>query len=81
MHPLTCTEMLVMEKLLTESTLNWTVIRPPRLTNSNHTGKYRSTINEHLNNPSKISRTDLADYIVGHLTDEKTFNSIIEISY
>src|SRR5579863_1862520 len=74
-------DMLVMERLLSESSLNWTVIRPPRLTNSKYTGKYRSTINEHLNNPSKISRADLADYIVGHLTDEKTFSCIVEISY
>lgn len=74
-------DMLAMENVLRVSPLNWTVIRPPRLTNSFHTGKYRITINEHLENPSKLSRADLADYIVGHLTDEGTFKSIIELSY
>jgi putative NADH-flavin reductase len=74
-------DMLIMEKILNESHLNWTVIRPPWLRDTKHTGKYRATINEHLSNPSKISRADLADYIVNHLTDEKTFNSRIEISY
>ena len=74
-------DMLIMEKILKESHLNWTVIRPPWLRDTRHTGKYRTTINAHLSNPSKISRADLADYIVNHLTDEKTFKSRVEISY
>ena len=74
-------DMLLMEKMLLGSHLNWTVIRPPRLTDAERTGKYRTTMNEPLPNPSKISRADLADYIVNHLTDEKTFKARIEISY
>ena len=74
-------DMLLMEKNLKESPLNWTVIRPARLTNKKHTGKYRTTVNEALSNPSKISRADLADYIIKHLNDEKTFKATIEISY
>jgi len=74
-------DMLIMEKILNESNLNWTVIRPPWLRDSGHTGKYRTAINEHLRNLSKISRADLADYIVNHLTDEKIFKAKIEISY
>jgi len=74
-------DMLLMEKMLSESNLNWTVIRPPRLMDTKHTRKYRTTINEPLRNPSKISRADLADYIVNHLTDEKTFKAKFEISY
>jgi len=74
-------DMLIMEKMLSESNLNWTVIRPPWLRDSKHSGKYRTAINEHLGNLSKISRADLADYIVNHLTDEKVFKAKIEISY
>jgi putative NADH-flavin reductase len=74
-------DMLRMEKILSESDLNWTVIRPPRLINTKRTCKYRTAVNEYISNPSKISRADLADYIVNHLTDEKTFEAIIEISY
>ena len=73
--------MLRMEAVLRESSLNWTVIRPPQLSDNKHTGNYRTIINEPIRNPSKISRADLADYIVKHLTDEKTFNAQIEISY
>ena len=74
-------DMLLMEKLLDESGLNWTVIRAPRLTNNKRTGKYRTAINEHLSSPSSISRADLADYIVNHLTDEKTYKAKVEICY
>jgi len=74
-------DMLLMEKLLAESELNWTVIRAPRLTNAKGKGKYRTDINDYLRNPSNISRADLADYIVNHLTDEKTFKAKIEICY
>lgn len=74
-------DMLLMEKELIESNLNWTIIRAPWLRDTKYTGKYRSSITEHLQNPSKISRADLADYIVKHLTDRNTFRARIEISY
>ncbi|WP_428664298.1 NAD(P)-dependent oxidoreductase [Runella sp.] len=74
-------DMLEMEKILSKTDLNWTVIRPPWLRDSKHTGNYRISINEPLDNPSKLSRADLADYIIKHLTDEKTFKSMVEISY
>lgn len=74
-------DMLLMEKKLNESGLDWTVIRAPWLRDTRYTGKYRSIINEHLQKPSKISRADLADYIVKHLTDKNTFHARIEISY
>jgi len=74
-------DMLRMEKFLAESNLNWTVIRAPRLTNSKRRGKYRAVINDFLSNPYSISRADLADYIVTHLSDEKTFKARVEVSY
>lgn len=74
-------DMLVMEKMLRESNVYWTVIRPPWLRNSAPTGKYRTSINESLGNPSKLSRADLASYIVDHAVDEKTFKAVVEISY
>jgi putative NADH-flavin reductase len=73
-------DMLVMEEMLKTSTLNWTVIRAPRLKNSKRTGQYRVAINAHLDSPSSIARADLADYIVKHLEDDKAFKALVEIS-
>jgi putative NADH-flavin reductase len=74
-------DMLVMEKILKSTTLNYTIVRPPWLRDSKYTGIYRTADNEHLENPTKISRADLADFIVTHLADVKTFQSTIELSY
>ena len=74
-------DMLLMEKVLSKSDLDWTVIRAPRLTNNKRTGKYRIAINKHLSKPSSISRADLADYIVTHLNDENAFKARVEVSY
>lgn len=74
-------DMRIMENRISETNLNWTIIRPSWLRDSKFTGVYRTSINEHLQSPSKISRPDLAHYIVNHLFDEKTFQSRIEISY
>jgi len=74
-------DMLLMEGILHGSNLNWTVIRPPRLMNGDKTGKYRTSINEFIPNMSSLNRADLADYIIHHLDDEKTYKSKVEISY
>jgi uncharacterized protein YbjT (DUF2867 family) len=74
-------DMLLMEKVLGKSDLDWTIIRAPRLTNNKRTGKYRTAINDHLSNLSSISRADLADYMVTHLNDEKAFKARVEVSY
>ena len=74
-------DMLLMEGILHGSNLNWTVIRPPRLLNGDRTGKYRTSINEFIPNMSSLNRADLADYIIHHLDDEKTYKSKVEISY
>jgi putative NADH-flavin reductase len=75
------TDMLLMENILSESDLNWTVIRAPRLTNGPLTRTYRIAINEFLANLSKVSRADLADCIIKYLADQKTFKARLEVSY
>jgi len=74
-------DMLQMEQILQESNLNWTVIRPPRLLDGDKTGKYRTSINDFITQMSSLKRSDLADYIVHHLDDAKTFKGKVEISY
>jgi putative NADH-flavin reductase len=74
-------DMLTMEKILEITDLNYSIVRPSWLRDTKYTRNYRTAINEHLRNPTKISRADLAHFIVTHLTDEKTFKARIEISY
>lgn len=75
-------DMRRMEALLREAVdLEWTIIRPPRLVNGPRTGRYRTRLDQPLHRPSKISRADLADYMVQHLQDAPTFRATVEISY
>jgi putative NADH-flavin reductase len=69
-----------MEAVINESDLDWTIVRPPKLTNGKHTGKYRIE-EEAVIGGLSISRADVADFIVNHLTDEKTFRKAIGIAY
>jgi len=70
-----------MESIVTGSNLQWTIVRPPSLNNGRRTGKYRMAIGEYIDNPGKISRADVADFIVHHLSDQETYRERVEISY
>lgn len=59
-------------ELLKSSGLKWSIVRGPRLTNDPKVGKY-SVGWVGVNASSKISRADLADFIVTQLEDD-TFN-------
>jgi len=69
------------EALIRGSTLDWTIIRPARLTSGPKTGTYRA--NEHLNiNPlSHISRSDVADYIISSIAKPETAHRTPVLSY
>ena len=73
-------DMARMEASLSKSHLDWTIIRPPMLTNGPHTGRYHTAINKHLPGGWAVSRTNLADYIVTHLTDPTTYRAWVEIA-
>jgi putative NADH-flavin reductase len=53
-------DMRVMEAELAASDANWTVVRPPRLTNAAAKGRYRVSFDAPLRGGGSITRTDLA---------------------
>lgn len=74
-------DMRLMEKILRKANLDWTIVRPPALTNKTKTEIYRLGINEHISRPFSISRPDLAHYMLSSIDDPKTFRTKVEISY
>ncbi|HTF17604.1 MAG TPA: NAD(P)H-binding protein [Chryseolinea sp.] len=70
-----------MEQVIKESNIDWTIVRPPRLVDEPETGIYRVSINKVLDNPMTISRADVSNYILGHLTDAETAKATVEIAY
>ena len=76
------TDLVRMEaEVSANNTLNWTIVRPPRLTDKARTGHYKIAINKHLANGLMLSRADTADYMLNHLTDTQTYRGLVEIAY
>ncbi|MDB5156213.1 MAG: NAD-dependent epimerase/dehydratase family protein [Mucilaginibacter sp.] len=69
-----------MEDLIKAGKADWTIIRPPQLTNGPVTGNYRIAIGVFLKNCLKISRADVAHFIVNNLTNELTYRTTVEIA-
>ena len=54
------------------SGLDWTIMRPPRLTDKPAAGTYRTAIDRNLSREYTISRADLAVCILGLIGDPDT---------
>lgn len=70
------------ESMIQQSYLDWTIVRPPRLTNGVRTGKYRS--GEHLKSANfipQISRADLAHFMLKQLTETTILHKAPEVMY
>jgi putative NADH-flavin reductase len=74
-------DLRIMEGSVMESGLDWTIIRPPRLTNAAMTGQYRFAVNSFLRNCLSISRSDVAHFIVRHAEDRGTNQGVVELGY
>ncbi|MFF4771527.1 NAD(P)-dependent oxidoreductase [Microtetraspora fusca] len=74
------TDMAAMERAVAASDVDWTIIRPPMLTDGPLTGRYRAAVGRHLANPRRISRADLAHYMLSHLEDRGTWQKTVEVS-
>lgn len=74
-------DLRLMESEIKETDLDWTIVRPPRLTDAKPTGNYRTAVNQFLKNGLKISRADTAHFMLSHIQSEDMFRSIVEIGY
>lgn len=70
-----------MEAVIKTSDLDWTIIRPSRLTTEPSTGKYRYALNDFLPNSTQIARGDVAHFIINHINDPATFRATVELTY
>ncbi|NIH85971.1 NAD(P)-dependent oxidoreductase [Amycolatopsis granulosa] len=58
-----------MERRVTASGLDWTIVRPPKLSDGPHTGRIASETRGNVRGSFTISRADLADYILRAVAD------------
>jgi putative NADH-flavin reductase len=74
-------DLAAMEDLLRDGSLDWTAIRPPRLTNGPLTGTYRTAIGRNVRHGLIISRPDVAHLMLTVLQQPETVRHSIGVAY
>jgi putative NADH-flavin reductase len=74
-------DMALMEDTIRRSGVDWTILRPPWLSDGPQTGSYRQAKDSNLRGGARISRADLADAILASLDDPDAVKATIAISY
>jgi len=73
-------DLALMEDTLAESGLDWTAVRPPRLTNGAETGAYRTAYGRNLRRGLTVSRADVAHLMLAVLGQPETIGQAIGIA-
>jgi putative NADH-flavin reductase len=74
-------DLAAMEDLLRVGNLDWTAIRPPRLTNGPLTGAYRTAIDRNVHHGLIISRQDVAHLMLTVLGQRDPVGHAVGVAY
>jgi len=69
-----------MEDVLRDSDLDWTAVRPPRLTSKPVTGRYRTALGQNIRRGLFVSRADVAHYMLSILDQAETFRRTVGLA-
>ncbi|AXB45222.1 NAD(P)-dependent oxidoreductase [Amycolatopsis albispora] len=72
-------DMTRMEELVRESELDWTIVRPPMLTEGPR-GPYRTAVDTGVRGGMRISRANLAHALLRALPDEDTYGKVLTVA-
>jgi uncharacterized protein YbjT (DUF2867 family) len=73
-------DLALMEDVLHESGLDWTVVRPPQLTDKSLTRDYRIAYQQNVPGGTKISRADVAHCMLRALREPDTIGRTLGIA-
>jgi uncharacterized protein YbjT (DUF2867 family) len=73
-------DLALMEDILRDSGLDWTVIRPPQLTGKPLTGSYRTAFGRNLRGGLSVPRADVAHLMLRVLGQPETIGQVIGIA-
>ena len=80
LFPRTVADASAMEQIFAESDLDWTMVRPPELTDKPHTGKYRVREGHLPRFGLKLSRADVADFMIHAVENRESIGKIVGLS-
>jgi uncharacterized protein YbjT (DUF2867 family) len=73
-------DLALMEDILRDSGLDWTVVRPPRLADKPGTGRYRTAYGQNVRGGWIVPRADVAHLMLGTLGRPETIKQIIGVA-
>lgn len=74
-------DLALMEDTVRASGLDWTISRPPRLTDKPLTGRYRTALDQNVRGGRSVSRADAAHHMLRMLGEPDTAGRTVAISY
>jgi putative NADH-flavin reductase len=74
------TDLAAMEDEVRDSGLDWTISRPPKLTDRPLTGHYRTALDENIRGGVSISRADVAHQMLASLTAPETIGHTVGVA-
>jgi putative NADH-flavin reductase len=74
-------DLALMEDTLRQSSLDWTIVRPPRLTSGPLTDAYRTAYEQNLRGGVVIARADVAHFMLSVLEQPETIGKAIGIAH
>jgi putative NADH-flavin reductase len=79
LFPRTVADASAMERVFAESQLDWSMVRPPELTDKPCTGKYRMREGHLPHFGFKISRADVADFMIKAVENHASSRKIVGV--
>jgi putative NADH-flavin reductase len=79
LFPRTVADASAMERVFEESDLDWTMVRPPQLTGKPYTGKYRVREGHLPRFGFKISRADVADFMIQVVENWSSIRKVVGV--
>jgi len=73
-------DLALMEDILADSGLDWTLVRPPRLTDKPLTGSYRTALGRNIRGGFLVSRADVAHLMLRVVEQPETIKQAIGIA-
>jgi putative NADH-flavin reductase len=69
------------ERLVRESGLDWTIVQPAQLTDGPLTGRYRAAERLPMHGVPKISRADVAHFLLAQIGDSLSIGKTLTVAY
>ncbi|GAA3262717.1 NAD(P)-dependent oxidoreductase [Nonomuraea helvata] len=68
------------ERLLRASDLDWTIVRPSRLTDEGRSARYRTALDRNIRGGLSTTRADLAHCMLGLITDQGSVRRVVSVA-